>query len=530
VELKNRFQGKTLEISIEVKDVGARGFTGTLFELKQYNTEGVPTALLSVGITDNRNTFARTGGGNLQIDSSLINHDFKVKELPKPTVDHDGNIASINGHLLLLQPRQLGALQRYDRDLDIWTSITDADVIEMYLGRDSDEAKKCGVVFSVSAQSLRSRYCAFFDGRLIYSANAQLNNSFSSSLEALPQFISSDALVLEDSGTIIHCVYESKEWSDYPKSNCDHVNLNAASNSLYAVIQDPSTRDVLATTNAGQIFQFSQKEPPAEITTDDNTRRQFYSAFFRHDDIHLASFPNGTFWKWNPSKKRLERTNLGLSLSKYESEAMIEPQSIAAYAGRLWAGVWPFGKLYEVDINLKCCLTEFTRLFPGPEINPESLRASSDDPFGGFAASRKMTLTTDSASLGQRIPAITHWQGALVASTARTYYWTDKIDIESAASTFDSRLLGAYGKIYEIRSGNSLFYEYDSVTKSWSGKINIKFANNRLTVTYPNGRRVTREVKNELTDRIEWNEILIAKGSFGVLDGAEVKLHVVTTP
>lgn len=523
----NRYHARSLDITFNVRDLGNRGFSGTLFELNTYDRSGRPTSLVSVGIAPARNTFNDTGAGTLQVVSSLQSQTFEIDEIAKPETDHFGTLASVNGDLFLLQPRSLGPVARYDSELRAWTRTSDEKIAEFYLGKFTPDLSTCGAVSAVSAIILRTRHCAYFAGQLVYKAQAGVPDLLEGSSTASPQFVSDDTLIVEDEGAVSFCTYQTAKQGLHFDSKCQRIHLSNSSKFLYAVAQDPVSRRVVVTTNDGEVIQFSKNHAPTKITPKTKFRQQFYSAIIIRDEVHLFSFPTGTSWRWLPDQSRLEKSEQHFQLSQYEQTAMIEPQSVAAYAGRFWSGVWPFGKLYSTNMDARCCFREFARLFPGPEISPTSLNSSVEDPFGGFASSfYTAPADTDSASLGQRIPSLVIWQGSLVASTARTYSWTSPADIENAASSVDARLNGFYGKIFQISSNDAINYEYSSLSETWSESFTIKINKNYLTLTNRQGKSLSRRLEYDSSRELRWDSLTVARGAFGPLVGAEVTVEV----
>jgi hypothetical protein len=376
----------------------------------------------------------------------------------------------------------------------------------------------------VSATYLRTRYCVFSNRKLIYGPKGNTTGDAPISDEALPQFISENFLVLEDYGIVHICFRPLLMGEDLSKTNCKALKLQSDSEFLYAITENVTSGSVLINTNRGNLFQVTGDQKIKSVTVVDNPfRSQYYTSIFFLGDYLLGEFPSGRLLKWTPSLATLEPTHTCFTMSDYERDAKLEPQTFSYFSGGLWIGMWPFGTLFHIDSDSKCA-NPFKQFLPEDAINPAVLGETINNPFGDFAAALVTDIAedTDSASLGVRIPALVIWKNSLIGTTATTYPWIASQDTARAAGSRREDLSTLYGQVFRITTRSATTYEFSSEAHSWAKKLRISITKSGIKVVDEAGKSWSAKFQTPLLKQIDLTQQRIGEGSMGDLTSAKV--------
>lgn len=223
---------------------------------------------------------------------------------------------------------------------------------------------------------------------------------------------------------------------------------------------------------------------------------QGYSMLFHGESILLGQYPTGSIEVIDPSNLAVRTILLPVNDSLRKTHR--ELQSLSHYSGNVYAGLWPWGELYESSgaiSNWK----KVERLFTYPELSNE------DAPLVDYF---KFVNGEYNNHWGQRIRQLVICDGKLYAVTSNKNPSFNPHDTRE----LNKNLLDQYGRIYEIDLPGHL-----SADMKWKRKTKLEFGIQNGVAYISQGRKkvFSKEVgSSPVTNGAEF-EIKIGKGIYG---------------
>jgi hypothetical protein len=158
---------------------------------------------------------------------------------------------------------------------------------------------------------------------------------------------------------------------------------------------------------------------------------QFYTTYVHGDRVLIGHYPSGGF---------LEKTEFGESfltpppIKEFRNPNARELQSIGFVGGKILAGIWPWGSVWEANvINSGISFNSSFRLF-----SPSHSLKDAEHPY-----ENKLSENYARNELGQRISSIIPcWNGLCISTSSKNRLIHDE-DLEED-------LLSQYGKVYYL--------------------------------------------------------------------------------
>jgi len=467
------------EINIDLnlnlgEDVGQN--LGTLFEIE----DGLGNVIMGAGFPDIYNTRKRVNHRSLNV---FIETDKtgEFQSLGRPFEDSFYiRLINYNGTLYAFN-RANSEIRSFDPNENVWLP---TDEIESYNGfKVNDKIVKVvdgslfygdDLIFEIEGYNLIAYY---FNGSLYIHATNGVDDQY-----------------------LYVCPWKYDDSQPVDLETCNQNTFE------YDKVRFPYTfgvyeNEVLLNLNNGDRFSYHDGELTL-IHEDQGTSNQIYSLLTTSDRVYAGHYPSGQVLTYDGvGDYRFQSPNIQIPTETNNSQR--EAQTLQLYAGKLFAGVWPYGELHMYDFNADEW-TFLRRLFSHPD------DTSATYPY--------YQLMNNKNNLGQRIVDMenigSNMYIALTAKASLSNYSIEDLDFLTPEQARE------YGSVYRYQKDYNLACNFN-----WppDGKttISVNLTNDELSVAQDNSEICSINVdQSDIT--IDESTIQFAKGIFGDYGGNSI--------
>lgn len=203
---------------------------------------------------------------------------------------------------------------------------------------------------------------------------------------------------------------------------------------FYAGAPDPNGTAVLWFDRLGRVFRSSDDGLDLLTERAVDASDQVYAAIWFEGALWLGHYPSGNLYRWlgQPSSPGMIPVAPPIGTQPCSTQGLREAQSLIPVGPNIWAGLWPFGEVWEGRPGSPWKL--LLRAFPGD--------ACGDAPHD---AARRAAGLPEPNLLGQRIWGIALWSTGIAISTAPKH-----LGAREAVAALPEAERRAYGRVLLI--------------------------------------------------------------------------------
>ncbi len=484
---------KPLDLTLKVdfgKDLGQS--VGTLLTIKDKSL----TPVIGVGFPDTYSTSIRHN--NRLLTLYYKGNWFPVytkKRLAKPFPDKAG-VRTLNlGNKLWAFPE---ISRTTYRELDV--------VTDEWLAPQATETQFMGI------QYVNNLPLVFADRQVLYNGKNLIPNL---EQDTIKEFYYVDGklfiFVRSENSQLYVCTWDSYVSDQIDITRCESFGLHGYHAAVFAF--GNLDGDVIMALNTGNIFRYRNGELSYLFENTEKLSNQMYSSVVYYDNLFFGHYPTGNLHVYD-----------GETLHNFDSATFPgapevpkrgnELQSLALYGGDLYAGLWPFGRLWKYNYHSNSW-SLVDRFFTAPPVFSGRV---GFEPYADDVLARDLAIENN--AWGQRILSLTPFMDSLYVSTCnkRGEY------LNAAEDQFiESEVLEEYGLVWQIKNGYNMTCPFEWPQEELELTISVKedalevYSGVTLLCSLPIDSAHT-------LSKPELGEVVVGKGSFGDFNGESISL------
>ena len=454
-----QYDNQYTEIVLDLERTHERFPVGEVFSWKDKHDQNISGVIYNIW-----NTRAQRGSDSLQLFFDTIpSQKLKIEDLGRPLPDSGTMLSRINGMLVALPiiNETEKNIAIYSPSNSSWKKYSPDEqrtlLSKKFVGLKDKDTSNCGLLTSLHESAVFYKSCAYTPELGLITATA---NSIPLATDGLGviRYVYSG---IQDPSGIDYCLNEK----------CHHAHFMHRGAFPYLITR---TNDglVIGSNYGGVQFYNYKTDRVDRLRKSDEHSYQLYTSIYDGKNTLIGQYPDGRLLTLD-GKKQITDNPQQLPLDKDILATAPEVQSLAAYDGRLFAGVWPFGELYVGSYNGDWTL--FKRFFSAPQ-------KSNLSPF--------TTEISGQNELGQRIyDMITIGDSLYVVTSSKT-----ALPLDKNLYPIEPRILEEYGHVYKISGGRTYDVPLTPLYTTGHQTIRLRIYNNRIEcrmIPAPTACRIT---------------------------------------